>query len=346
MKPRIRFAFFLALLFLVMTIAGVSQGQEVDTPEQVQDRIDLLIYAEKGAGGIIRRLEKIETDLFGRELPGSIAERQSGLLNFINNGTLGQPSLIFKAGLAEWAIAHEVRPDLPLASRVTEIERQLEGEAGEGRPLAMRLERVLTLLFPGQVLWQDVNVPANLVFKATFIDRVSPKNAAAGDVVRLRLEDNLAVEGFLVAPKGSRVIARVDAVKPPRSFGRPSEIKFAFERLEPLGPEAIPVFVGDASALAAKSDTTVATAIGTSAIGAILLGPVGLVGGLLVKGDAPDVAPGTPIYLETASAASVKGYPIPPSLQGLPGGVKPPAPQEGTAHEEFEQPMEGGDLLE
>ncbi|NMD17469.1 MAG: hypothetical protein GYA82_02685, partial [Synergistaceae bacterium] len=147
-------------------------------------------------------------------------------------------------------------------------------------------------------------------------------------------------------PRGSRVIAKVDAVKPPRSFGRPSEIKFAFDRLEPLGPEAIPVFVGDASALASKSDTTVATAIGTSAIGAVLLGPVGLVGGLLVKGDAPDVAPGTPIYLETASATPVKGYAIPPSLQGLPGGVKPPAPQEGTAHEEFEQPMEGGDLLE
>ncbi|MFA5621946.1 MAG: hypothetical protein WC948_04535 [Thermovirgaceae bacterium] len=347
MNSRSRFASILVLLFLVIAFAGVSHGQEVDTPEQTQDQIDLLIYAEKGAGGIIRRLEKIETDLFGRELPGSISERQSGLLNFIRNGSLGQPSLIFKAGLAEWAITHEIRPDLPLASRVAEIERQLEGEASEGRPLAMRLERLLTLLFPGQVFWQEINVPANMVFKATFIDRVSPKNAAAGDVVRLKLEENLAVEGYLVAPKGSRVIAKVDAVKPPRSFGRPSEIKFAFDRLEPLGPEAIPVFVGDASALASKSDTTVATAIGTSAIGAVLLGPVGLVGGLLVKGDAPDVVPGTPIYLETASSSAVKGYPVPPSIQAVQGEGRPPVPSEGQqVQEEFEQPMEGDDFLE
>lgn len=34
MKPRIRFAFPLVLLLLVMAFAGVSHGQEVDTPER------------------------------------------------------------------------------------------------------------------------------------------------------------------------------------------------------------------------------------------------------------------------------------------------------------------------
>lgn len=339
------FASIIVFLLLSLAFAGASWGQDVDTPEQMQDQIDLLIHGEKGAGGIIQRLAKVETDLFGRELPGSISERQMGLLNFVKNGTLGQPSMVFKAGIAEWGITHEVRPDLSLARRIAEMERQLEGEVGEGRPLAMRLERLLSLLFPGQIAWQDVNVPANLVFRVTFVDRVTPKSAVAGDIVRLKLEDNLAVGGYLIAPRGSRVIARVDTVKPPRSFGRPSEIKFAFERLEPLGPEAVPVFLGDASALATKSDATMATAMGTSAIGAILLGPLGLAGGLLVRGDAPDVAPGTPIFLETASVTAVKGYPIPPSLLGLLGGGQDVAPA-GQVQEEFEQVSEGGDLIE
>lgn len=339
------FASIIVFLLLSLAFAGASWGQDVDTPEQMQDQIDLLIHGEKGAGGIIQRLAKVETDLFGRELPGSISERQMGLLNFVKNGTLGQPSMVFKAGIAEWGITHEVRPDLSLARRIAEMERQLEGEVGEGRPLAMRLERLLSLLFPGQIAWQDVNVPANLVFRVTFVDRVTPKSAVAGDIVRLKLEDNLAVGGYLIAPRGSRVIARVDTVKPPRSFGRPSEIKFAFERLEPLGPEAVPVFLGDASALATKSDATMATAMGTSAIGAILLGPLGLAGGLLVRGDAPDVAPGTAIFLETASVTAVKGYPIPPSLLGLLGGGQDVAPA-GQVQEEFEQVSEGGDLIE
>jgi hypothetical protein len=343
MRTRILSISVLLLLLLSLAAAGPALGEELETPAQVQDLLDTMIYGEIGTGGIIQRLGKVETDLFGRELPGSISERQLGLMNFIRNGTLGQPSMMFKTGLAEWAILHEARPDLSLARRIGEIERHLEGEAGEGRPLAMRLERLLALLFPGQLFWQDVNLPANLVFKASFVDRVSPKSAAVGDIVRLKLEEHLSVEGFLVAPRGSRVIAVIDRVKPPRSFGRPAEIKFAFDRLEPLGPEKVPVFLGDAAALATKSDTTVATALGTSVVGLALLGPVGLVGGLFVKGDAPDIVPGTPIYLETASSSGVKAYPVPSSLHGLLGDDKGTTPAEAQAQEVApEQGQEGG----
>ena len=49
-----------------------------------------------------------------------------------------------------------------------------------------------------------------------------------------------------------------------------------------VGSEAIPVLVGDASALGAKTDTTAATHLATRAIGAIPPEPLGLVGGLPV----------------------------------------------------------------
>lgn len=327
------------LLVFIMTAAGAAIGQEAETPAQAQDQIDRILYGEMGLGGVVQRLGKVETDLFGRELPGSISERQLGLLNFLQNGTLGQPSMIFKTGVAEWAVLHEVRVDLPLSRRVSEIERQLEGAAGEDRPLAMRLERVLSLLVPGQVTWQEIRIPANLVFRASFIDRISPKSAAAGDVVKLRLEEHLSIEGYLVAPRGSRIIARVDKVKPPRSFGRPSEISFAFDRLEPLGPDIIPVFLGDAAVLASKTDKTYAAAAGTSALGFILLGPIGLAGGFLVKGDAPEIPPGTVLHLETSALSNARAYPVPPALKGMlekDGGDnadKQPQGSEGTTLE-------------
>ena len=328
-----------------MSAAAAAKAQGIETPVQAQDQIDMILYGETGIGGVIQRLGKVETDLFGRELPGSISERQLGLLNFLQYGTLGQPSMIFKTGIAEWVVLQEVRVDLPVSRRVSEIERQLEGEAGNDRPLAMRLERILTLLVPGQVIWQDVRVPADIVFKASFIDGVSPKNAAAGDIVRLKLEEHLAIEGYLVAPRGSRVIARVDKVKPPRSFGRPSEISFAFDRLEPLGPGEIPVFLGDAAVLASRSDETIAAAAGTSALGLILLGPIGLAGGFFVKGDAPEIPPGTMLYLETSALADLKGYPVPPSLQELlendPDGKDDPQPEYSAGSGE-----EGGGKVE
>ncbi|GAB6279956.1 MAG: hypothetical protein STSR0007_00020 [Thermovirga sp.] len=313
---RATFCFF-ALLAAAMLAAPAAMGQDDETPIQTQDQIDRILYGDSGLGGVIQRLGKVETDLFGRELPGSISERQLGLLNFLRDGTLGQPSMMFKTGIAEWVLLHEVRVDLPLSRRVAELERQLDGTAGEDRPLAMRLERVISLLVPDQVIWQDIRVPANTVFKSSFIDKISPKSANVGDVIRLRLEENLSVEGYLVAPRGSRITAKVDKVKPPRSFGRPSEISFAFDSLEPLGPEKVPVFLGDAAVLASRSDKTVAAAAGTSALGLVLFGPLGLAGGFLVKGDASDIPSGTPLYLETSMMTNVKAYPVPPSLQGL-----------------------------
>ncbi len=306
-----------ALLVFVLSFAGAALAQDAETPMQTQDQIDSMLYGEVGVGGVIQRLGKVETDLFGRELPGSISERQLGLVNFMRDGTLGQPSMIFKTGVAEWAVIQEIRVDLPLSRRIAEIERQLEGSAGEERPLAMRLERLLALLFPGQLFWEDIRVPANTVLKASFVDGVSPKNAKEGDIVKLRLEDHLSVEGYLVAPRGSRINARVDKVRPPRSFGRPSEISFVFDNLEPLGPEKIPMFLGDAAATAADPSKTGAAAAGTSIVGLILLGPVGLAGGYLIRGDALEIPSGTAIYLETAAAVNVKGFPIPPALQGL-----------------------------
>lgn len=329
------------LLAFVLTAVSAAMGQDAETPIQTQDQIDRILYGEMGLGGVVQRLGKVETDLFGRELPGSISERQLGLMNFLRNGTLGQPSMIFKAGVAEWSVLHEVRVDFSLSRRVSELERQLEGEPGEDRPLAMRLERILALLVPGQVIWQDIRVPANMVFSASFIDGVSPKNAVAGDIVRLKLEEHLSIEGYLVAPRGSRIIARVDKVKPPRSFGRPSEISFVFDRLEPLGPNAIPVYLGDAAVLAGKSDKTVAAAAGTSALGFILLGPIGLAGGFLVKGNAPEIPPGTMLYLETSVLANAKAYPVPPALQGL-LEKNPDAKEDPQFQESDEVIQEGG----
>ena len=77
----------------------------------------------------------------------------------------------------------------------------------------------------------------------------------------------------------------------------------------------------------------------------ILLGPIGLAGGFFVKGDAPEIPPGTMLYLETSALADLKGYPVPPSLQELlendPDGKDDPQPEYSAGSGE-----EGGGKVE
>jgi len=308
----------LVCMIWVFTVAQVAMAEEeAPLPLKAQERIEMVLYGEPMTGGLIERLGKVEKDLFGRELPGSISERQSGLLNFIENGTLGNPSMLFKLSVAEWAVNHKVTPEDPASSRIDALETLLEGKPQVDKPLAMRLERMLSLLFPDTLSWTEVELPANTVFKAAFTETISPSVAKKGDQVKLTLAQDLVVDGNLVAPRGSLVFAEIDNVKPPRSFGRPSEITFAFKHLVPLGPEVVPVFMGDKAIATNKDNKTMAIAAGTSVVGLVALGPVGLAGGFFVKGDAKEIPAGTNIYLETSQAVTVHAWPVPPGLQGM-----------------------------
>lgn len=167
------------------------------------------------------------------------------------------------------------------------------------------------------VTWSDVNLPAHTTFRVRFLDTITPKLAKVGDHVRLELDGTLAVDGNLVAASGCLISGHVEEVKPPRSFGRASEVKFAFDHLKPLGPHEVPIILGEEAKKAAETDTAVMAAAGASFFGLVLLGPVGLAGGFLVRGDEKEIPAGTPIYLETSQDMQVKGYPVPEGLKGL-----------------------------
>lgn len=308
--------FALALVFAGLSV-GYAQGEEGQTPFQVLGHVEEVIYGQVQNGGLIARLAGVEKDLFGRELPGSIAERQQALLNFIEEGTMGQPSFLFKLGVAEWAVSQKIDPGDAATVRVATLEGLLEGHADPERPLAMRLERLLSLLLPDGVTSTTVDIPMGTVFKVELGETLSPAKAEADDSIILKLKENFMIDGVLVAPEGSHVHGHVASVKPPRSFGRKAEINLAFDYLVPLGPEKVAVYLGEHAKEAGKADKEVVAAAGASFLGLVVLGPVGLATGFLVRGSADDLPEGTLLYLETAESVRVQGYPIPAGLKGF-----------------------------
>ncbi|MGB4028503.1 MAG: hypothetical protein WBK47_09185, partial [Acetomicrobium sp.] len=75
-------------------------------------------------------------------------------------------------------------------------------------------------------------------------------------------------------------------------------------------------------------DDTVVAAAGASFVGAILLGPLGLAGGALVRGDVKNIPEGTPFYLETANITTVRAYPVPEVLHSIIRPSEVPQPPE------------------
>lgn len=308
---------FAAAAAVMLGVAIQSAAQDETSTFQVMGRVETLVYGMEHTGGLIDRLNSLERDMFGRELPGSIAERQAAVLNFIEKGTEYQPSLLFKLGVAEWAIDRKVDSLSPVNRRVDRLEVELEGTPQVDRPMTMRLERVLGLLLSEPVASENVELPEATVIRASLAAPLSPRTAKKGDYVDLVLDSDLAVGSKLVAPKGSRVVGVVSEVTKPRSFGRPAEVKVGVESLYTIGSQPVPLTFGPESQQAVEAESAQLAAAGTSVVGALLLGPVGLVTGFLVRGDLKELPAGSVIFCQTVEKVSVGAFPVPLGLRGL-----------------------------
>ena len=319
------------ILVLSVFIASVCFASDaVSDPDlnsgsssQMMEQIEKIIYGYVSKGGLIERLTKVEEDLFGRALPGTIAERHAAILKFLETGTDEQPSMIFKLGVAEWIVDKKIRASEAASKRLEDLEINLTGASRVGNPIVMRVESILATLVMDPITMQSVTIPADTVMKFRFMDELSPAISKAGDFVRLELTNDLIVNQCLVAPAGSLLMTEVRKVKRPGMFGVPGEVRLSFNELKPLGSQRPPVIVGEASQNAMKEARKVGDkgeggiiGAGTASVaGAALLGPVGLVSGVFIRGNSIKIPAGSVTFVQTSGDFTVSAYPIPISLQ-------------------------------
>ena len=204
------------------------------------------------------------------------------------------------------------------------MEGILEGTV-QGGPLVSRLERLLMKLLPEGIYATQFELPKETIVKGVLLNTLTVRNVKVDDVIILALNEQIMVGDMLVAPKGSRVFAHITTVKPPRSFGRSSVIEMEIDGVEVLGPYVVPVNIGDAAKKAMEADSAMIGAAGASLAGAVLLGPVGLAGGFLIRGNDKQLKEGTLFYAQTSEATPITAYQIPSQISPLtqPGGLAP-----------------------
>ena len=339
MRKRFWSVLITAVTLSLLACCFLAEAAEEDkgSSAQMMENIEEILYGEVSHGGLVERLSTVERALFGRELPGTMAERHAAILNFLETGTEDQPSMLFKLAIAEWIVDKKILASRPATSRLVRLENNLDGTTQEGSPIAMRVERILATLVMDPVTFRMVQLPADTPLRMRFLDELSPAKSKAGDKVRVEITEDIIVDHCLVAPAGSLVLTDVREVKKPRMFGVPGEVRLNFNGLKPLGPQRPKVGVGEASKKAIEEARKVGDrgegsliGAGTASIaGAAILGPVGLLGGALIRGNSVNVPAGSITYLQTSENTAVAAYPIPESLRGDLQGVIIQSPHSG-----------------
>jgi len=274
---------------------------------------------------ILEKAQKVESTVYGTVQQGALNDRVASLDKLINGQSAdtgstenrvdtlykevyGNPgsdlSMLAAVNMMQWKYGGQVSNDSLLA-RVSSLEENLNGQVGtgslNGRVTALRR----SLLGNEKFVSQAVTIPAGIIVKLQNLDALSSKTLKKGDTVRLAAMENVMVGNVVAIPSGSQCEGTVTDVRRSGIFGRDGKLVITYGSIKAVDGSAVPLIVGDK---AKEQYKQMKIAAGASVAGAVILGPVGLVGGLFVKGSEVNIPAGTTMFTEVKTDTDVMGF--------------------------------------
>jgi len=154
--------------------------------------------------------------------------------------------------------------------------------------LKMTIPLAVGLLLPLSALADDITVPKGTDIVLAFDQNLSDKKAKDGDRVMLHVDKDVQVNGRTVIPEGTKVFGTITAVKGRARYGVNARIQMLIDPIMAVDGTKVPIGYKTKSTDNGKTGGAAAATVG----GAVILGPIGLVGGYFVVGKHVNVKPG------------------------------------------------------
>jgi len=299
---------FTSLLVLIVLISS-NMGLAFANVEPGMAMVDKVVSVEKffnGAqttGALVQRVSKLEKDVWGSEGTGSLLNRVDKLYSYSLVTSNGGPSFLIKLNAAEWSLTHTVTVQ-PAKARMENLERTILGDVSPGS-LDDRLNQLLKLAYvSGKPVVVNVTLNKDTLLKVKLLTPLNTHTSKSGDAVAFEVDDDIYVNGSLIIPKGVQGIGKVTKVEEAKNFGRDAKIEIGFDQVGAMDGSIIPTILGDKARLENKS---LVTAAGASMAGALVFGPIGILGGAFIHGKDVDIPVGTEIYIQIKDTVNLYG---------------------------------------
>lgn len=154
--------------------------------------------------------------------------------------------------------------------------------------LKLTLPLAASLMLALPVLADQVTVPKGTDIVLDFDQPLQDTTAKDGDAVMLHVDQDVQVDGKTVIKEGTKAYGTITAVKKRARFGVNARIQMKIKPIETIDGKHVVVGYKTKSTSNGKTAGAAAASVG----GAVLLGPVGLVGGYFIVGKHVNVKPG------------------------------------------------------
>lgn len=289
---------------LFFSSMGTSYAAVENTVQAKLEAVEIETYGMTQTGALLNRINKIEADYLGKHNAGSMLERVDLVYGNVYNNSAA-PGLLTQLNAVEWGLTHEVSSK-SVDTRIADMEMQITGAPAAGT-YKKRIDKLGEYAFGAyEVPLELVTVPADTLVKIALSEDVNVKNIKVGDTVQYRVAEDVVLDGMLVFAKGQAGTGTVKKVKQARNFGRNAELEVDFHTTKAMDGTNVTTHVGEKAKEEMKS---YAMAAGASIAGMVLLGPVGIIGGVFVKGKNIEYPKGTELYIQTKEDVVLYGIP-------------------------------------
>jgi hypothetical protein len=148
----------------------------------------------------------------------------------------------------------------------------------------------------------SITVPKETDVKLIFDESLSSKTAKEGQMVKMHVAEDLVVDGKTVLKAGTPVTGTISKVEKRKRFGVNARMRFTLSPVKSAAGTMIPIEPREKGKAAGSKTGEAAAASGG---GALLLGPVGLVGGYFVVGKSVKIKPGDHLMSTVSSDTTV-----------------------------------------
>ena len=242
-------------------------------------QMEIETYGKEQPGALLERINHLEKEYTGKNMRGNLTVRIDSVYEILY-GNSGAPSVLAKINAIEWNAYNEVSGN-NVQDRLIRLEREIFGKTSK-ETLIKRIDALA---------------------KASFGNEEIPLTLQAGDLVDIKVSENVFVDGKLIFAKGLPGKGKVEKVRKAKGWtGRNGKVEIDFYTLNCIDGKSIDVFVGEESKNEMMGQQMIA---GASLVGMNLNDDWNKV---MVHGKNLEIPAGTQLYLQTEKTIELYGF--------------------------------------
>lgn len=290
---------------VALMMTGSTWAATPDTVVGKTDAMETVVYGQVQQGAIIDRVNQLDETVYGTQGSGTLSQKVDSLYSSIEGGSNSNKATILqRLDVLEWTYNNKVNNG-SLINRVEQLERSVYGRVTTGS-LSSRISSLYKTIDGADVKLtpQIGTIAQNHVFAVTLDTPISSKTDKVGDPFTFTVAEDIMDGDVLLVPAGTQGTGKITMLKKAGIFGRNAKVDLSFDNIPTIDGSSFAAYQGDDAKQKTKS---MLTAAGASVAGVALLGPVGLVGGLFVKGQSVELPVGTTVYVQPTETVTVQG---------------------------------------